>query len=361
MLSVMAGSPLKAVPQSWVDQAEKLLTASNLLQLQAKTLELVRLRNIASLNNVLRQFADDDKNPALLRIEALSALLESDKKLTDSQFAYLYGQLQVKNEVSARLRAASTLSQAKLAENQLLKIAQDYVPRADPFMLPRILPVFKGAYSEQVGRSLIATLINSPTLDSYSEANLLKIFEKYPDAVKPDVDKLLIKLNASHGERISYLKTLESQIATGHVEEGRKLFYTKAACGVCHTVGPEGGNLGPDLTSIQRDRSAHDILEAIVYPSVSFVREYETYKIKTRTSEYVGIISEKSPESIVLNSAPQVNVRIPRAEIVSMEITDTSMMPQGLDKTLTKQEMADLMAFLLGQDQNPKADKAFLR
>lgn len=361
MLSVMAGSQSKEMPKPWADQVGKLLTSANSPQIQAKALELVRLRSVVSLNNVLRQFADDEKNNTLLRIEALSALTESDKKLKDTHFNYLYGQLNGKTEVSARLRAASTLSQANLSESQLLEIAQNYLPHADPFILPRLLPVFKGAYSTQVGLSLVSALMESPTLDSYSEIYLQKLFGKYPDAIKPQVEKLLAALNETHAERVSYLRSLEETITTGHVEEGRKLFFNKAACSVCHTVGKEGGTLGPDLTSIQRDRSPHDLLEAIVYPSVSFVREYETYKIKTRKNEYVGIISEKSPESIVLNSAPQVNVRIPRADILSMELIDTSIMPQGLDKALTQQEMADLMAFLLGQDQNPKADKAFLR
>ena len=40
---------------------------------------------------------------------------------------------------------------------------------------------------------------------------------------------------------------------------------------------------------------------------------------------------------------------------------DGSMMPQGLDKLLTKQEMADLMVFLLGQDQDPETDEHILR
>ena len=68
-------------------------------------------------------------------------------------------------------------------------------------------------------------------------------------------------------------------------------------------VGAEGGILGPDLTSIQRDRSAHDLLEAIVYPSVSFVREYETYRVKTKTGEHTGIIQQQTATAIVLGTS----------------------------------------------------------
>ena len=44
-----------------------------------------------------------------------------------------------------------------------------------------------------------------------------------------------------------------------------------------------------------------------------------------------------------------------------MEISDVSMMPAGLEQLLTPQEMADLMAFILGQDQDPELDEALLR
>ena len=101
--------------------------------------------------------------------------------------------------------------------------------------------------------------------------------------MRPAVDKLMTKLQEVHGERLKRLQNFESQIGNGSLDNGRRLFLGKATCATCHTLGSEGGTFGPDLTSIQRDRSAHDLLEAILYPGSSFVREYETYIIKTKT------------------------------------------------------------------------------
>jgi putative heme-binding domain-containing protein len=112
----------------------------------------------------------------------------------------------------------------------------------------------------------------------------------------------------------------------------------------------KGGALGPDLTAIQKDRSVHDIIEAIVYPSVSFVREYETYKITTVNGEFRGIIQQKTPEMILLETAPETSVRIPTKDITTIEPSDISMMPQGLDQLLTEQEFSDLMAYILGKE-----------
>lgn len=75
----------------------------------------------------------------------------------------------------------------------------------------------------------------------------------------------------------------------------------------------------------------------------------------------MGIIHENTLDAIALGTSPQTTVRIPKKNILSTEILDVSMMPQGLYQLLSGQELSDLMAFLLGQDQDPEKDKAILR
>jgi putative heme-binding domain-containing protein len=361
LLQTMSGCQLKNLPAAWTRQVGRLLTSSGDRQVQARALELVRLRGITSLSNELRQVAANPENMASLRIEALGALLKTNPGFTEEQFAYLYDQLKAENQAPLRQQAAGVLAQGKLSDAQLLKLASDYLPNADAFILPRLVPVFEGKHSAKIGGALASTLMNSPGLDGFSEENVQVLFAGYPAEVKPSVDALLAKLREAKSSRIKRLTAMESQIGKGDLERGRALFYGKAICYTCHQVGAEGGNLGPDLTSIQKDRSAHDLLEAIVYPSVSFVREYETYRVKTKSQEYTGIIQQQTEGAIVVGTAPQTSVRIPRNEIVSLEMVNVSVMPQGLDQLLTPQEMADLMAFLLGQDQDPETDQAILR
>lgn len=361
MLAAMAKFPEEKLSAAWMAQLGKLLVSGHDAQVKASALELVRLRGINSLDNQLQQVASDVNNAATLRIEAVAALLKTQPAFSDSQFAYLYGQLKTENEAPLRQQAAAVLAQGKLSNGQLMKLATDYLPNADAFILPRLVPVFAGANSEAIGMALAATLTRSKSLDSFTEDNLKKVFASYPAQVKPAVDGMMTKLRQSQADRTKRLQAMEGRINSGDIERGRILFFGKAICYTCHKIGVEGGKFGPDLTSIQRDRSAHDLLEAIVYPSVSFVREYETYHVKTKSDEYTGVIQEQTPTVIVLGTAPQTSVRIPRKDIVSMEVGSVSLMPQGLDQLLSNQEMADLMAFLLGQDQDPATDSALLR
>jgi putative heme-binding domain-containing protein len=360
LMDAMAKCDIKNLPESWLQQIGNQLTQKN-EPVQLKAIELIKLRKIKSLASPLTQTAEDDKNATGVRLEALAILLESQPVVSDKQFDFLYQQLNQKNEAPLRQQAAAVLAQGKLAEEQLIKIATDYLPQADPFILPRLVPLFQGAHNSQIGKALASTLLNSPSLDSYNEENIKAVFAQYPNEVKPAVEQLITKLRNAQAGRLEKLKAMESQIGQGDLERGRKLYFGKAVCASCHTVGADGGKLGPDLTSIQRDRSAHDLLEAIVYPSASFVREFETYRVKTKTNDYTGIIKEKNPDAILLATSPQTSVRILRPEIVSMQIVDVSLMPQGLDKLLTDQEMADLMAFIIGQDQDPEKDRSILR
>ncbi|MBO0933863.1 PVC-type heme-binding CxxCH protein [Fibrella aquatilis] len=361
LLNTMARYPAEKLPASWVEQIGQQLVSVGDSRVKTRALELVGLRSLTVLSGQLTQVANDAATHAALRLTALGTLLKTSPAFTPAQFTYLYGQLTVGANAPLRQQAAAVLAQGKLTDDQLLTLAQDYLPKADAFSLPRLLPVFKGAHVAAIGTSLANTLAQSPGLDSFSEETLTAIFADYPADVKPDVAQLMTKLRDLQGGRRQRLQAMEGMIASGDLERGRALFYGKAICSTCHKIQGEGGKLGPDLTSIQRDRSSHDLLEAIVYPSVSFVREYETYRVSTKMGDHTGIIQEQTPTALVLGTSQTTSVRIPRADITSMTLQPTSMMPQGLDQLMTPQDMADLMAFLLGQDQDPTTDQAILR
>jgi putative heme-binding domain-containing protein len=94
-------------------------------------------------------------------------------------------------------------------------------------------------------------------------------------------------------------------------------------------------------------RNERDLLEAIVYPSASFVRSYEPTIVRTaKGEEMMGIVKGESNDGLTLAMAPGVETHIPRAEIAELRPGTVSLMPQGFEQILTKQELADVIAFL---------------
>ena len=361
ILDAMSACNIKEVPSSWIAQLGKELTSNVDATVKLNVLKFIRLHGITSLNNALEQVADNNQNTPVLRVNAIGTSLNDSTQLSNRHFDYLYAQLQPGNDASVRQQVAGVLGQAKLSNEQLLKLARDFLGKADAFILPRLMPVFQGAKDIEIGKALASALENSPSLDNITEEYLRETFSHYPPELNATTEKLMTKLKAVRAERLARIHTVESSITKGDIERGRILFFGKAICYTCHAIGNEGSNFGPDLTSIQRDRSAHDLVEAIVYPGVSFVREYETYQVKTKDNTFTGIIQEQTGDMIRLGISPQESVQIQLKDIISTEIQDVSMMPLGLDKLLTEKELADLMAFLIGQDQDPETDSELLR
>jgi putative heme-binding domain-containing protein len=121
----------------------------------------------------------------------------------------------------------------------------------------------------------------------------------------------------------------------------------KVACISCHSIGYLGGKIGPDLTRIGQVRSERDLLEAILFPSASFARGYEPVVVTKQSGETLtGLLRSELSDTIVLVSGAGAETRIPRGDIIDMQPGTVSIMPAGLADQLSRQELADLLAFL---------------
>ena len=121
----------------------------------------------------------------------------------------------------------------------------------------------------------------------------------------------------------------------------------KAACFTCHAIGYRGGKLGPDLTRIGAVRTEMDLLESIVFPSASFVRSYEPSIVVTVDGRsFQGVVRDEPGGTLAVQTTATQVERVPRDEVESIEPGRVSIMPQGYDKLLSPQDLADLVAFL---------------
>ena len=112
-------------------------------------------------------------------------------------------------------------------------------------------------------------------------------------------------------------------------------------------MGYLGGRAGPDLTRIGRIRNERDLLEAILFPSVSFVRSYEPTTIVTVDGRVLnGVVRNETSREITLQLDAQKILHLPVEEIDQRQQGTVSIMPAGLDKQLTAQQLADLVVFL---------------
>lgn len=352
LLETMDRTLLPKLPDNWVEQIGRQAQSPN-LELRSRAVSMIRSRSIHSLVSLLDPIANNSDEPAALRISALGALVSTRPELNDEQFRFLLAQLRPETAASERLLAAQVLGRAKLNDQQLLLVARKHLPEAGPVTRSTLLDAFQGNNNPEVGSALVSALLESSRgIDSFEQAPLQELFKSYPESVRSASAPLLARLQRVRQERTQRLHELEGRLPDGDPARGQKIFFgQKVACSSCHTIGAEGKEVGPDLTSVGAIRSRHDLLEAIIFPSASFVRGHEVSRVQTANDIYVGIAAEGAqvPGAVILKTGPGAWVRIPRSEILSMKPSTVSLMPEGLDEVLKREELADLIAFLESQ------------
>lgn len=161
------------------------------------------------------------------------------------------------------------------------------------------------------------------------------------------------------------LETLSVAARTGlkarDFENGKRMF-AAAACFACHRFNNQGGITGPDLTSAGRRYSAHDLLDQVINPSKVINEQFSAVVVVTDDGRiHTGVVVNLNGNKMMLNTdltAPNQQIAINRQEIDEITISKTSPMPKGLLGRMTKEEILDLVAFLIsGGDSSHPAFK----
>ena len=126
---------------------------------------------------------------------------------------------------------------------------------------------------------------------------------------------------------------------------GKVLF--KKTCATCHRLENEGFEVGPDLLSALRNKSPEQLLTDILDPSREVDSRYLNYVVFTKRGQVVtGMITADTSASITLRRGEKAEDTILRGQIETIETTAKSLMPEGLEMQLSKQDLADVIAYL---------------
>jgi uncharacterized repeat protein (TIGR03806 family) len=137
-------------------------------------------------------------------------------------------------------------------------------------------------------------------------------------------------------------------------EAGQKAF-RETGCVQCHRCAEEGGSVGPDLTNIAKRLSTSEMLEAILEPSKKIADEYATWLVQTDDGRVVTGRIEREDDSVLVlreSSSSEPPVEIDKSTVVVRRKSETSNMPPGTVNVLHKDELLDLLAYLIN-GQNP--------
>lgn len=227
----------------------------------------------------------------------------------------------------------------------------------DPAVGRQLLAAWKGLGPTN-RRDVIDALLHKPSrLGDLFDA--IRLREVSPAEIERDVKQLLLNHpNAAlrrqaralfeadlPGDRAKIVANYSPALAGGgNSERGRAIYERR--CAACHRFANSGHAVGPDLVSVQ-NKSPADLLVAILDPSREAQPNYVAYTVVTRQGTvYSGLIAGESAGGLTLRRAEGKEDHILRSQIEELVSTGKSLMPEGLEKDIRPDQMADLIAFI---------------
>ncbi|MFP6737467.1 MAG: c-type cytochrome, partial [Planctomycetota bacterium] len=174
----------------------------------------------------------------------------------------------------------------------------------------------------------------------------------------------LLKLNQRNTEwTFNQLAAPIRQLEGRSFEVGKSVFKV-SNCVACHRLNNEGQVFGPDLAKLDpKKRTAEHVLRSLLEPSKDIDEKFQTYALVLRTGMVVtGMIVEETAKQVkvivnpLAKAAPAV---VDKSAIVARRKLPNSIMPEGLLNRLSREEIIDLIAYVLsGGDAGSKLFKA---
>lgn len=163
-------------------------------------------------------------------------------------------------------------------------------------------------------------------------------------------DAIRIQASALFGaavstNRLGVAKEYEVALSmAGNKTRGQVVF--QRVCANCHRFEGKGHEVGPDLSDV-RNRSKPALLYDMLDPNSKVEPRFTAYSALTVDDRIItGLVVEESSTSITLQMAEGKQLTLPRDEIDQLKSSGVSLMPEGIEKEISKEQMADLLAYL---------------
>lgn len=172
----------------------------------------------------------------------------------------------------------------------------------------------------------------------------------HPVAIK---DALLKDRRPRTEWKYADLEPLLAELKSGRSFSNGKAMFKVASCVACHKFDGQGNNFAPDLTQLDPKWSTADVLKNIVEPSHLINEKYQTWVFATVEGKtFTGIVLEETNEAYKVIENPLTKAEpiiLKKADIEQKQKSNVSTMPKGLLDTLSRDEILDLLAYILSK------------
>ncbi len=280
----------------------------------------------------------DAKRSPSERIAAVRLLGRGPFALADSAAEHLLSPQTPPDVQAAMIRALSLHPRPEVAD-QLLAAWNGYSPTVRREAVEALF-----ARANRLPR-LLDAIEQKKVLSNQLEPLRIEQLRKHPNSgIRERAQRLLAGQAAPERQKIvaDYRSALELK---ADAMRGKAVF--KKNCTVCHRLDNEGFEVGPDLMSALRNKSGEQLLNDIFDPSKEVDSRYLNYQLTTKKGQvFSGLIAADTASSLTLRRGEKAEDTVLRDQIEEIQATGKSLMPEGLETQLSKQDVADLIAYL---------------
>jgi putative membrane-bound dehydrogenase-like protein len=192
--------------------------------------------------------------------------------------------------------------------------------------------------------SLLASIEKKEILPGEIDAQSRQKLAVQRDArLRGQAEKLFATPTSAEREQI-FKQFAPAMTLAGDAARGAKIFEKR--CTVCHKIGDKGHEVGPNLASLTNKTPAA-MLESILDPSRAVESKYQAYLALTEDGRTLtGLLVEETGSSLTLLAPEGKRQVLLRRDLEELRSTGKSLMPDGLEKDLTAQDLADLIQFV---------------
>jgi cytochrome c oxidase cbb3-type subunit 3 len=168
--------------------------------------------------------------------------------------------------------------------------------------------------------------------------------------------------DAKLADILQYLQSLQgrdkSRSSPEDPKNGRQLFFGKAQCSQCHTVNGQGGFLAADLSSYAISRDENEIREAILNPYKNLSPQARIVNVTTHDGiRFTGVARNEDNFSLQLLASDGTFHFFARQDLARIDYENRSYMPSDYAAKLTKQDLDNLISYLLDVATETKSQK----
>jgi len=331
-------------PDEWLDTLSRILKVP---ELTSDALAVIKKHGLRDFDRQVQSIIARKDLPALIRIAAADAIAPR-LTFSDDLVAFLTASLDDDPDPVSRLVAARALGGGRLSPAQLKAVAEK-LPSLPVTAGLTLVPVFARSRDADVGRALLASLAPSPTVSKLTLPDLDRLLANYPEEIIELSQPIRgeIRKRARTGTEERWRQRIK-ELPAGSAERGKSIFLnSRAACVTCHRAAGQGGGIGPNLSRIGFLRDSNEILESIVLPSTAILPEFRSYRVTTSSGQSRnGFLVAETSDTIFVREADRRLRHVQRDDVEELTVSSISMMPEGLDQLMTRQDLSDLVEFL---------------